>query len=117
LLTGFLVLIGAAAAGMPARTFEAAVLKTLGASRATILISFALRSALLGLTAGLVALAAGMLGGWAVSTFIMEIDYKPIWSSAGAIILGGMSATLLAGLGFAWRSLAAKPAHVLRSRE
>ncbi|MDE0969312.1 MAG: ABC transporter permease [Octadecabacter sp.] len=117
LITGFLVLIGAAAAGVPARTFEAAVLKTLGASRTTILISFALRSALLGLAAGLVALAAGMMGGWAVSTFIMEIDYKPIWSSAGAIILGGMSATLLAGLAFSWRPLAAKPAHVLKSRE
>jgi putative ABC transport system permease protein len=117
LLTGFLVLVGAAAAGMPARTFEAAVLKTLGASRATILRSFALRSALLGLAAGFVALAAGILGGWAVSTFIMETDYTPIWTSAGAIILGGMAATLLAGLAFAWRSLAAKPAHVLRSRE
>jgi putative ABC transport system permease protein len=117
LLTGFLVLIGAAAAGMPARTFEAAVLKTLGASRATILRSFALRSALLGLAAGLVALAAGMLGGWAVSTFIMETGYTPIWTSAGAIILGGMAATMLAGLAFAWRSLAAKPAHILRSRE
>lgn len=117
LLTGFLVLIGAAAAGMPARTFEAAVLKTLGASRTTILRSFALRSALLGLAAGLVALAAGMLGGWAVSTFIMETGYTPIWTSAGAIILGGMAATLLAGLAFAWRALAAKPAHVLRSRK
>jgi putative ABC transport system permease protein len=117
LLTGFLVLIGAAAAGMPARTFEAAVLKTLGASRATILRSFALRSALLGLAAGLVALAAGMLGGWAVSTFIMDTGYTPIWTSAGAIILGGMATTMLAGLAFAWRSLAAKPAHILRSRE
>jgi len=36
LATGFLVLIGAAAAGERARTFEAAVLKTLGASRARI---------------------------------------------------------------------------------
>ena len=33
LLTGFLVLIGAAAAGSEARTYEAAMLKTLGASR------------------------------------------------------------------------------------
>ena len=36
LLTGFLVLIGAAAAGERARTFEAAVLKTLGAERSRI---------------------------------------------------------------------------------
>ncbi|MCW1951127.1 MAG: FtsX-like permease family protein [Octadecabacter sp.] len=117
LLTGFLVLIGAAAAGIRARTYEAAVLKTLGASRATILRSFALRSALLGLAAGLVALAAGIAGGWAVSTFIMETDYTPIWSSAGITILGGMGATLLAGLAFAWPPLAAKPARVLRARE
>jgi len=117
LITGFLVLIGAAAAGERARTYEAAVLKTLGASRATILRSFALRSALLGLAAGMVALTAGIAGGWAVSTYIMETDYTPIWSSAGAIISGGMAATMLAGLAFALRPLAAKPAQVLRSRE
>lgn len=117
LLTGFLVLIGAAAAGQRARTFEAAILKTLGASRATILRSFALRAALLGLAAGLVALAAGIAGGWAVSTFIMETDYTPIWTSAGAIILGGMAATMVAGLAFALGPLSAKPAQVLRARE
>ncbi len=117
LITGFLVLIGAAAAGERARTYESAVLKTLGASRARILASFALRSALLGLAAGLVALAAGIAGGWAVSTYIMETDFTPIWSSAGAIILGGMAATMLAGLLFALRPLAAKPARVLRAKE
>lgn len=117
LLTGFLVLIGAAAAGERARTFESAVLKTLGASRGRILSSFALRAALLGLAAGLVALAAGVAGGWAVSTFIMETSYTPIWGSAGAIILGGVLATLAAGLAFALRPLAAKPARVLRARE
>lgn len=117
LLTGFLVLIGAAAAGERARTYEAAVLKTLGASRGTILRSFALRSALLGLAASIVALTAGIAGGWAVSTFIMETDYTPIWTSAGTIIFGGMATTLIAGLAFAWRPLSAKPAQVLRSRE
>ena len=117
LLTGFLVLIGAAAAGAGARTYEAAILKTLGASRQRILMSFALRAALLGLAAGLVALAAGIAGGWAVSRFIMETDFSVIWSNALAIICGGVLATLLAGLGFAWRPLAARPAQVLRARE
>jgi len=117
LVTGFLVLIGAAAAGERARTFESAVLKTLGASRARILASFALRSALLGLAAGLVALAAGIAGGWAVSVYIMETEFTPIWTSAGAIILGGMAATMIAGLVFALRPLAAKPARILRARE
>ncbi|MFP7570031.1 ABC transporter permease [Marivita sp. S2033] len=117
LLTGFLVLIGAAAAGEDARTYEAAVLKTLGASRARILQSFALRSALLGGAAGIVALAAGILGSWAVMTFIMDSSYAVVWPSALGIILGGVMATLLAGLAFAWRPLAARPAQILRARE
>ena len=117
LLTGFLVLIGAAAAGEGARTYEAAVLKTLGAARSRILASFALRSALLGLAAGVVALAAGIGGGWAVSAFVFETDYAVIWPSALGIIAGGILATMLAGLLFAWRPLAARPAQVLRARE
>lgn len=117
LATGFLVLIGAAASGERARTYEAAILKTLGASRWRILASFALRSILLGFAAGFVALAAGLLGGWAVSTFIMDNTFRPILASAILIILGGIGASALAGLGFAWRPLGAKPARVLRARE
>ncbi|MBE9637576.1 ABC transporter permease [Salipiger mangrovisoli] len=117
LLTGFLVLIGAASAGEAARSYEAAVLKTLGASRARILQSFALRSALLGAAAGAVALGAGILGGWAVSHFLMETEFDVMWGSALGIILGGALATLLAGLAFAWRPLSARPARVLRARE
>ncbi|SFR47108.1 putative ABC transport system permease protein [Yoonia tamlensis] len=117
LVTGFLVLIGAAAAGERARTYEAAVLKTIGATLARILGSFALRSALLGLAAGVVALGAGILGGWAVTTFIMENTYTVIWGNALLIIFGGLAASTCAGLGFAWRALAAKPAQVLRARE
>ncbi len=117
LVTGFLVLIGAAAAGERARTTEAAILKTIGATRRRILTSFALRSALLGLAAGAVALLAGILGGWAISTFIMDTSYAVIWGSALPIILGGITASLLAGLAFAWRPLAARPARILRARE
>ena len=117
LLTGFIVLIGAAAAGERARVFEVAVLKTLGATRATILASFALRSAMLGAAAGTVAICAGALAGWAVMTFVMDGTYRFEWISATAIILGGAIATLLAGLAFAWRPLAARPAGVLRAKE
>lgn len=117
LLTGFLVLIGAAAAGADARTYEAAMLKTLGASRRMIAASFILRAALLGLAAGTVALLAGTLGGWAVSTYVMETEYNVIWPSALLIIAGGIAATVIAGLGFARRALVARPARVLRARE
>ncbi len=117
LLTGFLVLIGAAAAGEGARTYEAAVLKTLGAARGRIMASFALRSAILGAAAGIVALTAGIGGGWAVSHFVMDTDFIVIWPSAIGIVSGGIIATLLAGLAFAWRPLAARPARILRGRD
>lgn len=117
LVTGFIVLIGAAAAGERGRVFEAAVMKTIGASRAAILASFALRSAILGAAAGLVAILAGAVGGWAVMTFVMESPFRFEPWSALAIILGGALATLLSGLAFAWRPLAARPARVLRARD
>lgn len=117
LLTGFLVLIGAAAAGEPARRFEAAILKTVGADRRRILLSFALRSALLGTAAGCVALAVGILGGWAVATYIFETRFAVIWPSALAIVLSGLAVTLTAGLVFALRPLSVSPARILRASD
>ncbi len=117
LVTGFVVLIGAAAAGERGRVYEAALLKVLGASRGRILASFALRAGLMGAAAGLVALAVGAVAGWAVMRFVMETSYQFEWVSALAIILGGIGATLLAGLVFAWRPLSARPAQVLRGVE
>jgi putative ABC transport system permease protein len=117
LATGAVVLIGAAAAGERARTYEAAVLKTLGAPRGRVLANFALRSAILGAAAGLVAVFAGGLAGWAVSRFVMETDFVFDPGSALVIVTGGIAVTLLAGLGFAWRPLSASPAQVLRARE
>lgn len=117
LLTGFVVLIGAAAAGERARLYEAAVLKVLGATRARILLSFALRAAMMGAAAGLVAILAGGLAGWAVMTFVMEADFAFEPRSALAIVAGGVAATLLAGLAFSLRPLAARPARVLRSAD
>ena len=117
LVTGFVVLIGAAAAGERARVYEASILKVLGATRGRILLSFALRSALMGAAAGAVAIVAGGLAGWAVMTFVMETGYRFEPISAIAIVFGGVIATLLAGLAFALRPLAARPAQVLRSAD
>ncbi|WP_209427216.1 FtsX-like permease family protein [Pararhodobacter sp. SW119] len=117
LITGFVVLIGAAAAGERARVFEAAVLKTIGATRATILASFALRSALMGAAAAAVAVVAAVLASWLVLTRVMDVAYvfQPV--SALMIIAGGVLATLLAGLAFALRPLASRPARILRAQE
>ncbi|UWQ06413.1 ABC transporter permease [Aliiroseovarius crassostreae] len=117
LVTGFVVLIGAAAAGERVRTYEAAVLKTLGATRAEILMNFALRSAVLGAAAGGVAVIAGGVAGWAVTHYIMGNDYVFEPASAIAIVVGGIIATIMAGLFYAWRPLSVRPAQVLRARD
>ena len=117
LVTGFVVLIGAAAAGVGARVQEAAIMKTLGATRRGILTSFALRAGLMGMAAALVAIFAGATGAWAVMRFVMATPYTFEPVSALAIVLGGVLATLLAGLVFAARPLSARPARILRAQE
>lgn len=117
LVTGAVVLIGAAAAGERARTYEAAVLKTLGASRGWVLANFALRSGLLGAAAGIMAVLAGGVAGWAVSFYVMETDFVFDPVSAFIIVAGGVVLTVAAGLAFAWRPLSASPSQVLRGRE
>jgi len=116
LITGFLILIGAASASSEQRAYETAILKTLGATRHEILVSFALRSAMVGALAASVALGAGLLGGWAVSNFVFESSFEVIWSNAALIILGGVGATLITGVLFALGPLSQSAAAELRHR-
>ena len=117
LFTGFLVLIGAAAAGEHNRRYEASVLKTLGAGRLRILMSFALRSGIMGGAAALIALLCGIIAGWAICRFVLDAEFDVIWPHALAIISAGILANIGAGLVFALRALSAKPARVLRNYE
>ena len=117
LFTGVLVLIGVAVAGEHGRRFEASVLKTLGAGRLRILASFALRAAIMGGAAALIALLCGFAAGWAICRFILDTEFHVIWPNALAIISGGIFANIGAGLVFALRALNSKPARVLRNYE
>ena len=117
LITGFLILIGAASASSEQRAYETAILKTLGSTRREILISFALRAAMVGTLAAIVALGAGLLGGWAVSNFVFETSFEVIWSNAALIILGGVGATLITGVLFALGPLSQSAAAELRHRD
>ena len=115
LTTGLVVLIGAAAAGEKRRIYESAILKTLGASRRKILLSLTIRSTILGAAAGLVAILAGGIAGWAVMTFVMKTDYifEPL--SAVIIVVGGGMLSLLAGLLFTLGPLGVSPSKILRA--
>ncbi|MEM7189707.1 MAG: FtsX-like permease family protein [Pseudomonadota bacterium] len=115
LLTGLAVLIGTAAAGEERRRAEAAILKVLGASRGAILASFALRAALTGLLAALIALLWGTVSASSVITYVFETAYILPLLDTLAILFGGMAISLIAGLAFAWGPLRQRPAGVLRT--
>jgi putative ABC transport system permease protein len=115
ILTGFLVLIGTAASTEKARKYEAAILKAIGASEASILFSFALRSILLGGVAGVIALAIGVIGAWAVCNYIMGTEYSIIWLNAFSVVVGGVLANVFASLYFSIKAMRISTSSVLRS--
>ena len=117
LATGFIVLIGTAAAGERLRTYDSAILKTLGAVRLRIMSYLALRFAILGAAAGSFAILAGGVVGWAVITHLMEFEFVFDPVSAISIVIGGSAISLIAGLFFALGPLRVSPARVLRARD
>ncbi len=92
LIASVLVLSGALAAGNRARIHDAVVLKTLGATRRTLISAFSLEYALIGLATAVFALAAGGAAAWFVvarimnlpSSFMPEVAVANRRSGAGA---------------------------------
>jgi putative ABC transport system permease protein len=115
LLTGVLVLAGALGAGLEARIYDAAVLKTYGATRRQLIMAFAAEYAMLGLAAAIFGIAVGSLASWFLAHWILEMPWS--FSIAIAVLVAGGAVTLTvsAGLLFTWRALAAKPALPLRN--
>lgn len=88
LASGLLILVGAVAMTKFQRVYEAAILRTLGATTRTIATMLALEYSLLGLVAGLTG-GIGALGlGWAVARYLLDIPWRP----ATALTLGGTAA-------------------------
>src|SRR5690606_34239337 len=73
LIASVLVLSGALAAGNRARIHDAVVLKTLGATRRTLITAFPLEYAIIGLAPAVFALFAGGLAAWFVVARIMSL--------------------------------------------
>ena len=75
LIASILVLAGALAAGNRARIHDAVVLKTLGATRRTLIAAFSLEYMLIGLATAVFALAAGGVAAWFVVARIMTLPW------------------------------------------
>jgi putative ABC transport system permease protein len=114
--SGGLILVGSIAMTKFQRIYEAAVLRTLGAKQKMLWTILITEYGLLGLVAGIVgSLAAGALS-YAVSRFVLEID----WSFTPGINLIGIAATILLVVGVGALSsydvLRGKPLSILRSQ-
>ena len=112
---GILVLSGAIAAGRRQRIYDAVILKTLGATRGDVLGAYLIEFALLGLATAGIAAAAGSLAAWAVTKYLMHLD----WSFTPAAMVWTTAICVLATMGFgvmgAWRALGQKAAPLLRN--
>lgn len=115
LIASVLVLAGALAAGNRARIHDAVVLKTLGATRKTLIAAFSLEYMLIGLATAIFALAAGGVAAWFVVARIMALPSHFMPEVAVATI--GFSLVVTVGIGLAgtWRVLGHKAAPVLRN--
>jgi putative ABC transport system permease protein len=114
ILTGLLVLAGALTTSLSTRTYDAAVLKTFGATRAQLIAVFALEFATAGLATALFAIIAGTAAAYAICRYIFEIPFAFSAPTALSVALAAMALTIAAGLLTAWAALNARPAVHLR---
>jgi putative ABC transport system permease protein len=114
-IAGVLVLIGAIAAGQAAKSYDAVILKVLGATRGQVMAAYLIEYALLGLVASVVAVGLGILGGWVVVTRVLNLEWALSWPPLLATVAGGMIVTISLGLIGTWAALRVRPNTVLRS--
>ena len=115
LIASVLVLAGALAAGNRARIHDAVILKTLGATRRTLIAAFSLEYMLIGLATAVFALAAGGVAAWFVVARIMTMPSQFLPEVAVATIIAALVLTVGFGLIGTWRVLGHKAAPVLRT--
>ena len=115
LFSGLLILIGAVAMTKFRRVYEAAIFKTLGATRRLIAAVLLLEYGLLGLLAGGIG-AAGAVGlTWAISRYALDIPFRPL---IGLSVVGVVTTALLVaaiGVIASWEVLQRKPLATLRA--
>jgi putative ABC transport system permease protein len=115
LIASVLVLSGALAAGNRARVHDAVVLKTLGATRGTLIRAFSLEYSIIGLATATFALLAGGVAAWFVVARIMKLPSEFLPEVAFSTVVIALVLTVGIGLIGTWRVLGHKAAPVLRN--
>jgi putative ABC transport system permease protein len=115
LIASILVLGGALAAGNRARIHDAVVLKTLGATRRTLIKAFTLEYMLLGLSTAIFSLLAGSAAAWYVVVRVMTLSASFQPQVAVMTLIVALVLTVGFGLAGTWRILGQKSAPILRN--
>jgi len=115
LIASVLVLSGALAAGNRARAHDAVVLKTLGATRRTLIRAFSYEYMILGFATAIFALIAGGIAAWFVVSRIMTLPSHFLPDVAMMTVIGALVLTVGIGLAGTWRVLGQKAAPILRN--
>ncbi|MEM0899989.1 MAG: ABC transporter permease [Pseudomonadota bacterium] len=115
LVASVLVLAGALAAGNRGRVHDSVVLKTLGATRGTLIRTFVTEYAILGSVTAIFALLAGGVAAWFVVSNIMSLPWTFLPSVAVFTVIGALTCTVGFGLAGTWRVLGQKAAPILRN--
>ena len=115
-VSGLLILVGAVAMTKFRRVYEAAILKTLGATRRVIGSMLLLEYGVLGALAGVLG-AAGAAGlTWALSRFAFEIPWRPLPALLAFGIAACATVVSAVGLAASWDVLRKKPLATLRGQ-
>ena len=114
LLAGFAVLWAAVQSSLDERSFESAILRTLGASRVRVLSGVVVEFLAIGLLAGLLASTGASLIAWylAVNVYDLAFHFSPAVWLAGPVL--GMIFVGVSGLMATWRVVTHSPLIVLR---
>jgi putative ABC transport system permease protein len=115
-VSGLLILVGAVAMTKFRRVYEAAILKTLGATRQVIATMLLLEYAVLGALAGVLG-AAGAAGlTWALSRYAFSMTFQWPWPLlASGVVACGVSVAVV-GVVSSWDVLQRRPLSTLRGQ-
>jgi putative ABC transport system permease protein len=116
ILSGILILIGSIALTKSQRIYENAILKTLGAKRPTLTAILFAEYGLLGLLSGLIGAGFATVLSFAVSRYILEINWEfdPVLTFGGVLVTAVI--VMLVGAAASFDVLFRKPLTTLRSQ-
>ena len=108
LLAGLTVLLAAVQSSRDERRYESAMLRTLGASRRTVLLGVLAEFAALGILAGLIAAAGASVAAYFLTTRMLDLPYTfSPWACVAGLLGGGLMVTTSGWL--ATRSVVRQP--------